>query len=97
MLGENQQASMEGHHHLSLFKALQLVDCLIQRIPSGSQDGVLLELTAHTEFLQNLLKVIIYDPVESFRKKGFSVFEKYFRMFSPGVVTNSISLCSKSN
>jgi len=83
MLGENQQASMEGHHHLSLFKALQLVDCLIQRIPSASQDGVLLELTAHTEFLQNLLKVIIYDPVESFRKKGFSVFEKYFRMFSP--------------
>lgn len=71
-------------HHLCLYKSLALADSLIVRIAVHSLDGVLLELGSHSDFLQNVLKVVVYDPVESFRRQAFSVFEKYFRLFSPG-------------
>ena len=69
---------------MCLYKALSLADSLIGRVAPHSQDGVLLELSCHPDFLQNVLKVVVYDPVESFRRQAFSVFEKYFKMFSPG-------------
>ena len=79
---------------MRLFKSLALADGLIGRIPGHSQDGVLLELSSHSDFLQNVLKVVVYDPVESFRRQAFSVFEKYFRLFSPGGSGGCYRLCT---
>lgn len=81
-----------GDRHLSAFKALDLANNLIERVPPKSVGGDILELDQHTEFLQKVIKVVVYNPLEKFRQTAFAVFDKYFELFSP--VDGCYRLCT---
>jgi len=80
--GGNNGGNNGGSDNLSLFKALDLAGNMIKRVAPGSVGAVNLELAQHTEFLQKLMKVIVYNPLENFRQMAFKVFDGYFRLFS---------------
>ena len=73
---------MTDQGYLSLFKALNLAEHLMSRIPATTLDGTILEMEAHTEFLQKILKIVVFNPMENFRQMAFQLFRKYFDRFS---------------